>query len=636
MKVVIDIDAKDPSKIVVKEFPKVYRDLFDSIPGFHGKSNGFWYGPFSWQSWLALQATFNMNDCELIVEPALANMLTEMYNTFIAPGMELRQKTDAPGYDALYDYQRAGVEFLSTMERAILADGLGSGKTRTSFSTVRRLYEMGHNPFPVLVVAPNTTKLSWEREIEVVWPGLKVVVVDGTSVQKRKQLNTPGHVYIMNWESVHTFSSFQPYGSMALKRCSECGGFDETVKEAACQVHEKELNRIDFNTVIGDEIHRIMNPASSVARSFKRATGDARFRFGLSGTPLSKDPSDLFSILNWLLPQGYPAKTRFVSRFCLQSFNAWGGNVVIGIKKEMENEFFAGFDPFFRRMPTEVVMKSLPPRVYMRREVEMKGKQKTAYKQMVKQMVAELDDELLVETSPLTKMIRLLQFSSAFAELEIVDFYHKVREEWIKKNKVTLKDPSNKVDAFMEDLDDFGDESVIVFCTSRQLVDILSSHLTKRGVAHGLITGAQNTTERQQAMDDFQAGRTQFILCTIAAGGTGITLTKGSVMVFLQRSWSMIENTQAEGRGYRIGSEIHDQVRVIDYVSTGTVEEGVFEAVAEKGRQLEFILRDKDLLKKLLLENIVETTDELLQQMREENTDEPTNDYDEDDLLNDD
>jgi SNF2 family DNA or RNA helicase len=110
-------------------------------------------------------------------------------------------------------------------------------------------------------------------------------------------------------------------------------------------------------------------------------------------------------------------------------------------------------------------------------------------------------------------------------------------------------------------------------------------------------------------MMNFQSGKTRFILCTIAAGGTGITLTKGSTAVFLQRSWSMIENLQAEARVHRIGSEIYDFIRIVDYVTKDTSQEVVIKAVAEKSDQLEKILRDKVLLEKYLRGELSEKPD---------------------------
>src|SRR5690606_12407240 len=169
-----------------------------------------------------------------------------------------------------------------------------------------------------------------------------------------------------------------------------------------------ELNAIDFGAVIADEVHRAKAPASQQTRALKASTGDAEVQLALSGTPIGNSPEDLWSPLNWLLPEAYPAKTAFVERFMDVSFNAYGQEIVIGVKKHMEWEFYGGLDPHLRHMPKELVLSFLPPIVYERRDVEMAAKQKKAYDEMKKRMVAALENDdktdMLVTTSPLTKM----------------------------------------------------------------------------------------------------------------------------------------------------------------------------------------------------------------------------------------
>lgn len=591
-----DISSDDPTKIVVPKFEWRFKELLQSLPSSKYK-NEQWTFNLSWQMCLALRFTFGAN---IEIGPGLKAWADEEYNNVILPAFNLRSAPDAEGYPRLFPHQRADVKFLSTAKRAILANGMGSGKSQSAFSTVRYLFEQGKDVFPVLIVAPNSTKGSWKREVETVWPGLKVSVIDGSAAKRRKIFDEQAHVVIINWESLRSHSRLQPFGSIALKKCVDHGGLDKNVKPTACEAHPKELNDIDFKTVIGDEIHRIKDPASKVSRAFKAASGDAEFRFAMSGTPIASSPEDLFSVLNWLYPHAYPSKSKFLDRFCETHFNSFGARIVIGIKKNMEQEFFAGLDPFLRRMPKEAILPFLPPIIRERRNVEMGAKQKKAYEQMKDQMIAELDDSVVHTTSPLTKMMRLLQFASAYAETEIKEVYNKKTRLIDKKLIVKLSDPSSKLDAFIDDIDDFGDESVIVFAQSKQLVNLLSARMTKLKIPHGLITGDQDTKERDFHMANFQEGGTKFILCTIGAGGTGITLTKGSIMVFLQRDWSMIGNLQAEARGHRIGSEIHEHVQIIDYVTEGTVEEAVFEAIEAKTNNLEFILRDKELMRKVM------------------------------------
>lgn len=600
--VLAEIFEGDKSKIRLT-YEWRFAELVKTIPGARPKpgTQNTADIPLSWHSYLAMFNTFGTEVPE--VGPELQRWAEDEWTTRIGILHQLRDQLEAEGYPDLRPHQNAGVQFLALAERGFLCDDMGSGKTRTVFSTVRRLFEEGKNPFPVLISVPNSTKIGWQREIDIVWPGLKVNVVTGSAGQRRKLLEEKAHVYIINHEIAKSHSRLAPYGSVGLKRCVACGGHDSNVKETACQVHIRELNVIDFNTVIIDEVHRIKDPKSQMARALKAATGNARFRFGLSGTPIASKPYDLFSALNWMWPEVFPSRTKWRERFMDTSFDAWGQPVVLGVKRHMEQEFFAGLDPFLRRMPKDVILKFLPPIIRERRDVEMSPKQAKAYKQMENQMIAELNGELVVTDSPLIRMMRMLQFSSSYAE--IVDSDEVVFNPYTQmdevKQKVILADPSATLDAFIDDIPDFGEESIIVFAVSRQLIDLLSKRLTKLKIKHGLITGAQTAMERQIHMDDFQDGKIKYILCTIAAGGTGITLTRGSTTAFLQRSWSLIENLQAEARGHRIGSEIHERVRIIDYVTKGTVQERVFQAIDEKNRHLQSILRDEALILKTLL-----------------------------------
>jgi SNF2 family DNA or RNA helicase len=246
-------------------------------------------------------------------------------------------------------------------------------------------------------------------------------------------------------------------------------------------------------------------------------------------------------------------------------------------------------------MLKQKVLPWLPEMMFERKDVEMSTKQKKAYDQMRDLMIAELEDgESVTAPSPLTQTIRLLQFASSFAEMSV--------DETTGESKVTLIGPSCKVDAVMDDIKngDFGDDSVAVCAVSRQLIDLLSAEMTKEKIPHGLITGAQNEDERQQAVDDFQAGKIKWILFTAQAGGVGITLTAARRLVMLQRPWSLVDHKQALDRVHRIGSEIHDSIIVTDYVTDGSIEERVIQVLSTKADNFEQIVKDKDKLLSLL------------------------------------
>jgi len=135
------------------------------------------------------------------------------------------------------------------------------------------------------------------------------------------------------------------------------------------------------------------------------------------------------------------------------------------------------------------------------------------------------------------------------------------------------------------------------------LIELLSAQLTKAKIPHGLITGAQNEDERQQAIDDFQSGRLRWFLFTAQAGGVGVTLTAARRLIMLQRPWSLVDWKQALDRVHRIGSEIHDSIVITDYVTEDTIEERVMEVLMTKADNFEQVVRDKDKLLALLKED---------------------------------
>ena len=591
MSVIAELDADKKHILLTTDWR--YKELCKSLPGASwSPKDQVWRAPLSWTTCLALRSTFRDG---LTVGPALTEWATNELNTRINPSNAFRELESADGDEDLFPHQRAGVQFLKTARRALLADEPGLGKTAQAIRALKAIQDSGEEVFPILIVCPNTLKKNWAREFARWWPGVKTQVIKGTSTQRKKQFESGADIYIINWESLRSHSRLSGYGSIALVHCKACGGLNEAVTETRCEVHPRELNNIDFKAVVADEIHRSKDPKSKQSRALWSATGNAQIRFALTGTPIANNVVDLWSILHWLSPQDWPSKTKWIDRMIDIMLNAFGGMMVIGVKPMMQDEFYKSVNPVMRRMLKKVVLPHLPPIVNERRDIEMSPKQKKAYDQMRDTMIAELESgDALTAPSILTQTTRLLQFASSYADMTV--------DETTGEIKTVLTEPSCKVDSLMDDISngDFGDDSVAVCAVSRQLIEILSAAMTKAKIPHGLITGAQTEDERQKAVDDFQEGRIKWILFTAQAGGVGITLTTARRLVMLQRPWSLVDHKQALDRVHRIGSEIHDSILIMDYVTEGTIEERVLQVLETKSDNFEQIVRDKDQLMKLL------------------------------------
>ena len=564
-----------------------YRDknAIKSIPGAKWSQTGHWRLPLAWASCVALRGVFG--DRLEIGEELVAWAVNER-QTRVEPAMALRDALDAEGDDRLFPPQRAGVKWLQTTKRGLLGDPMGTGKTR------QILMAIPEDGWPAIVVTPNGVRTGWANEVDKLGLDCEVRVLDGSAAKRRKALEgiEDGNrvLVVVNWESLRSLSRLAPYGSIHLLRCTEHGGEDPAVTESRCEVHLKALNNIPWRTVVRDEAHRAKDPQSKQTRASwaLQHAPSVRYCWDATGTPLAQNLGDLWAIMHGNSPEDFPRKSTFIERYATATWNSWGSLEVGGVNPQNSSELFSFLDPRFRHVPKEALLPFLPAKMRQEWTCTMTPKQKKAYEDMARTMIAELESGVLVTTNPLAQYARLMQFSSAYAEIN-------------DDGEVKLHAPSCKVDALVEILDNLGDESVAVGMVSRQLLALCADKLRELGITFSVVQGGQTMDERQKSIDDFQSKKVRVILLTVQSGGTGITLTTAPYLVMLQRSWSLIDNMQTEDRVHRIGSEQHAQVTIIDVFAEGTMEVGrQIERLQEKGANLNEILRDAETLKKVL------------------------------------
>lgn len=583
------VDALDGRIVAQTDFTE--RELIKQVPGFTwAAAEHAWRGPLSWGSCQTLRGVFGDR---LQVGPALVDWANQELERRINPCLTLRGLTEVPeaGYDPrLRPFQRAGVSFLAYGRRVLLGDDLGTGKTVTAIVALNLLESIGEDVWPACIICPNSVKLPWAEHLAAWAPGVRSFIISSNKNKPKVFREAAAAVaagervaIIINWEAVRLHSRLAPFGTVRLKRCVEHGGTE--TRTSTCEVHEKELDGFAFRTVIADEAHKQKDPAAKQTRAAWAVQHRAEFRFSLTGTPIANHPGDLWAIMHGIAPEDYPARTKYQERFALMSWSPFGGLDIIGIRPDTSAEFFRILDPRFRRMSSDLVLKDLPPVTRVRRFAEMSPKQAKAYKELAAGMVTRLDDgRLVVATNSMVQNLRLLQFSSSYAEVDAEGHVH-------------LSDPSSKLDVMLDELEALGDKPVVIAAESRQLIELAQARLDKAGITWRAVTGGQTEDQRNAGVADFMAGRVRIMLLTIKAGGTGLTLTKADTLIFLQRSWSMLENTQTEGRIRRIGSEVHEALTVLDIVAPGTVEVDQIGRLYEKMNRLEEINRDRQALK---------------------------------------
>lgn len=466
----------------------------------------------------------------------------------------------------LYPFQQEMVDKLHKNRSALCGDDMGVGKTVEAIALDR--YHRINNPPDrgqprTLVVTTLSMVDGWVEHFADWAPHLKVIRVDPKNRHKFTEAVALGShdVYICHWES--------------LRLMPELG------------------KRLWFH-VIADEVHRAKSRKAQQTRALKKIR--TKFKLALSGTPADNRPQDIWSILNWLWPTYYTSYWKFFNRY-IESEIVYpaGYHKMVGVKNlsELRDEM----RPWYIRRLKEDVLQDLPDKYYRDVWVELTPKQRRAYNTMKKDMIAWIgdnEDQPIASPVIVAQLMRLQQFALAHAELRTVTVRKRNKKtgemEEHEEDKVFLADPSAKIDALMDILADTN-ESVVVFSNFVQVANMVCERLDKAQISYVKLTGDTPGASRGDLVARFQRGEAQVFVGTIGAGGEGITLTRASTVIFLDRNWSPSKNRQAEDRLHRIGQK--NAVQVIDIMARNTVDLGRRQQLTQKWAWIRELLGDK-------------------------------------------
>jgi len=532
----------------------------------------------------------------LIISRELNEWAKQELAVRVTPSETLRDCVDGGpnAVSGLYPFQSSCVEFGKVASDFLLCDEMGLGKTIQILSLLRVIHSEKQDVLPAIVICPNSVKESWNQESRKWFPAASIYVVSGTAAKRTKTLTEaskdPTALVVINTESVRLYSRLAPYGSIKLSRCRECDPrVGEEIKSSRCDVHPKILNSIQFRSVIVDEIHRCKDPHSKQTRAVWNVAHQpsVQRRIGMTGTPIANHPGELWSVMHAISPEEYPSRLKFIDRYCQLAYNPYAGMDIVGLKPDTVEEFRKFFNPRFRRILKSRVLPQLPKKVRSYHFVDMSPKQTKAYKEISDILQTELPDGSLLSTpGHLERRLRLLQLAQANVEIDKHDSCD--WQDWT----VNLVEPCPKLDALELIIESLASAPFVVCAQSRQLIDLAATRLTTIGLPYGMIVGDMREAHRNQALEDFQSGKTQCLLFTIQAGGTGLTMTRAGTMVRLMRSDSMVNNLQVEDRIHRIGSEQHESVHIIDVVTRNTVEDEQIGNLQKKMERLDQITQD--------------------------------------------
>jgi superfamily II DNA or RNA helicase len=391
-------------------------------------------------------------------------------------------------------------------------------------------------PAPALVIAPTSVTHTWENEIARFAPELSTL-------------------------RLHS-------GNERAARYDEVPGADVVITSyALARLDAQQLSRFRFRTLILDEAQNAKNPASQIARVVRSL--HAEHRLALTGTPVENSLRDLWAIFAFVEPGLLGTETSFRRRFEIPI--AENDPKAIGTLRSR-------LEPFLLRRTKEDVAPELPERTEVVLDCDISPLQRRLYRgvaEAARRDVFSLVDQQGIENATVHVLAALTRLRQICAHPGLL--FEEYRED---------PEASAKFEAFLETVDEIlsGGHRLLVFSAFASMLRIMRTALDKREIPYGYLDGSTKDKDRQTEVARFmQPDGPPLFLCSLKAGGVGLTLTAADYVILYDPWWNPAVERQAIDRTHRIGQ--HRAVTAYRLVATGTVEEKI-RALAERKASL--------------------------------------------------
>jgi SWI/SNF-related matrix-associated actin-dependent regulator 1 of chromatin subfamily A len=393
----------------------------------------------------------------------------------------------------------------------------------------------------VLVMCPATLKLNWKREIEN-------YTEDKISIIESKNWDS-GRFIIINYDILKNFHSLDK-------------------KDGVTTILDE-----NFDLVIIDEAHYISNTKAQRTKLANDIVKQVGKVWLLTGTPMTSRPMNYYNLLRLVESRVAKNWVSYVKRYC-EGFQINRGGRKIWLThgaSNLDELRDRTKQKVLRRLKEEIL--DLPDKIITPIFLELNSKE---YKKEVGEYLDwanENKNESL--TIQLNKLMKVRQI--------------------IAKEK--LNNTFELIDQCLEQ-----DKKVIVFTNFTEPLMEIWSKYKKMAVP---LYGRMNQEQRQESVDSFQNDpKTKIFVSNIKAGGVGITLTAGEVVIFNDLSFVPSDMAQAEDRAFRIGQK--KNVSCMYPIFDNTLERIIYNIVQKKKRVIDTVMgdhiEDEDLMLSILEE----------------------------------
>lgn len=542
VKILIDLPINlKTDKALLVSFPYDAK-LVDIMRGFEKKwwhaKKKIWELPYTCLE--SLKQQFSMANVNFDVYDQLSIINYNIDNNKCADcGIEHEYKT------APRAHQVDGFNYGMNSQKWLLADDQGLGKTFQTLNIALEKRKQNWFKHCLIVVGVNNLKLNWYHEIEKhTWEkpyilGQRIITRGPNKgklcfkdTKEKMEDLTKGidnFFIILNVESLRNVEL-----ANQLQRMCRTG---------------------EIGMVIADEIHKCKNPNSQQGKGFQKLV--SKERIAISGTPLINSIEDLYIILKWLDYETHTF-TQYKNHYCI--FGGFGDHQIIAYKNK--NEIVDKLKLCMLRRRKEDVL-DLPPKNNIPIYLDMSKEEWKLYDE-VRTALKEQIDLIKLNPNPLAQLTRLRQVTGFSGLLS------------------STATQTTKLDMMMQIIDDCvqNDEKVVVFSEFAHIVREAYNRCSKYNPE--IIDGNIKVSLRDLAIQNFQENENcKVILGTRQAMGTGITLTAGNNVIFLDEPWNEANKNQAMDRCHRIGTT--KIVNIYTLMCENTIDEVVNDIVLKKG-----------------------------------------------------
>ncbi|OAA78138.1 SNF2-family ATP dependent chromatin remodeling factor snf21 [Akanthomyces lecanii RCEF 1005] len=456
----------------------------------------------------------------------------------------------------LKEYQVKGLQWMISLYNnnlnGILADEMGLGKTIQTISLITYLIERKQQTGPYLVIVPLSTLTNWNLEFEKWAPSISRIVYKGPpntrKLQQEKIRQGRFQVLLTTYEYI--------------------------IKDRPI------LSKIKWFHMIIDEGHRMKNSNSKLSATIQQYY-NTRFRLILTGTPLQNNLSELWAMLNFVLPNIFKSATTFDEWFNTPFANT-GGQDKIELTEEEQilviRRLHKVLRPFLLRRLKKDVEKDLPDKTEKVIKCKFSALQSKLYKQMVTHNKIAVSDSKSGKAGArgLSNMImqlrKLCNHPFVFDEVENVMNPLSISNDilWRTAGKFEL------LDRILPKYHATG-HRVLMFFQMTAIMDIMEDYLRYRRMEYLRLDGTTKSDERSDLLRDFNAPDSPYFMFLLStrAGGLGLNLQTADTVIIYDSDWNPHQDLQAQDRAHRIGQK--NEVRILRLISSNSVEEKILE-----------------------------------------------------------